>query len=51
MVYEGFRVGDMNVCCGRCFYADIEKVEYEGEWCEGKRWRKGAQYDRYGEVV
>ena len=38
-VYEGFRVGEMNVCYGRCFYADIESVEYAGEWCEGRRWR------------
>ena len=50
-VYEGFRVGEMNVCYGRCFYADIESVEYAGEWCEGRRWRKGTQYDRNGGVV
>ena len=26
-------------------------IEYEGEWCEGKRWGRGAQYDRTGNKV
>ena len=50
MVYEGFRIGGVNVCYGRSYYADIQKVEYEGEWCEGKRWGRGVQHDRKGEV-
>ena len=49
--YEGFRVGDVNVCCGTKYYSDIQKVEYEGEWFEGKRWGRGVQYNREGEVM
>ena len=51
MAYEGFRIGNVNVCYGTQYYADIRKVEYEGEWCEGKRWGRGIQYDRNGVVV
>ncbi|KAK8816819.1 hypothetical protein WA577_007883, partial [Blastocystis sp. JDR] len=51
MAYEGFRVGDMNVCYGTRYYSDIGVIEYEGEWCEGKRWGRGAQYDRTGNKV
>ena len=50
-VYEGFRIGDVNVCYGKSYYSDIQKVEYEGEWFEGKRWGRGIQLDRKGEVV
>ena len=50
-VYEGFRLGDVNVCYGTRYYSDIQKVEYEGEWFEGKRWGRGIQFDRKGEVV
>ena len=50
MVYEGFRIGGVNVCYGRSYYPDIQKVEYEGEWCEGKRMGAGVLYDR-NEVV
>ena len=50
-VYEGFRIGDVSVCYGTQYYADIQKVEYAGEWCEGKRWGRGIQYDRNGIVV
>ena len=51
MVYEGFRIEDMNVCFGTRYYSDIQKVEYEGEWLEGKRWGRGIQYDRNGNTV
>ena len=51
MVYEGFRIGDVNVCYGRSYYADIGVVEYEGEWFEGKRWGRGIHYDRKGSVL
>lgn len=37
-VYEGFRVGNANVCYGRSYYPDIQKLEYEGEILNGKRW-------------
>ena len=37
-VYEGFRLKEVNVCYGRSYYPDIQKVEYEGGICEGKRW-------------
>ena len=50
MVYEGFRIGGVNVCYGTQYYSDIQKVEYEGEWCEGKRWGRGVQHDRKGAV-
>ena len=49
--YEGFRIGEVNVCYGIQYYSDIQKVEYEGEWCNGKRWGKGTQYDRNGNTV
>ena len=51
MVYEGFRIGELNVCYGRKYYIDISRIEYEGEWYEGSRWGEGVQYDRCGDVV
>ena len=50
-MYEGFRIGDVNVCYGTRYYSDIQKVAYEGEICEGKRWGRGVQYDRNGNIV
>ena len=50
-VYEGFHVGKVNVCFGRSYYPDIQKVDYEGEWFEGKRWGRGVQYDRNGNMT
>ena len=50
-VYEGFRIGDVNVCYGTKYYSDVQKVEYKGEICEGKRWGRGIQYDRNGKTV
>ena len=49
--YEGFRLKDVNVCYGRSFFPDVQKVEYEGKNCEGKRWGRGIQYDRNGKTV
>ena len=51
MVYEGFRIGEVNVCYGRSYYADSGVVEYEGEWCGGLKCGRGIQYDRSGVVV
>ena len=51
IVYDGFRIGDVNVCYGTRYYSDIGVIEYEGEWCEGKRWGRGIQYDRTGKTV
>ena len=51
MVYEGFRMGNVNVCYGTRYYPDIGVIEYEGEWCEGKRWGRGVLYDRTGKIV
>ena len=48
---EGFMIGEAYVCYGTRYYSDIQRVEYEGEWCGGKRWRKGVQYDRRGYTV
>ena len=50
-VYEGFRVKEVNVCYGRSYYPDIQKVEYEGEILNGRRWGRGIQYDRSGLVM
>ena len=50
-MYEGFRIGSVNVCYGTQYYSDIQKVEYEGEWCGGKRWGRGVQYDRNGRAI
>ena len=49
-MYEGFRL-EVNMFYGTRYYSDIQKVEYEGEWCEGKRWGRGIQYDRTGIIV
>ena len=51
MAYEGFRIGDVNVCYGTQYYPDIGVIEYKGEFCEGKRWGRGTQYDRTGVVI
>ena len=51
MVYEGFRIDDVNVCYGRGYYPDAGVIEYEGGICEGRRWGRGVQYDRKGGVV
>ena len=51
MAYEGFRIGDVNVCYGTRYYSDVQKVEYKGGICEGKRWGRGTQYDRNGKTV
>ena len=50
-VYEGFRVGDVNVCYGRSYYPENQKVEYEGGICGGMRWGRGTQSDRHGNIV
>ena len=51
MAYEGFRIGEVNVCYGRSYYPENQKVEYEGGICEGKRWGRGIHYDRNGNIV
>ena len=50
-VYEGFRIGDANVCYGRSYYPENQKVEYEGGICGGMRWGRGTQSDRNGNTV
>ena len=49
--YEGFVIGEAYVCYGTRYYSDIQKVEYEGQWCGGKRWGRGVQYDRRCNMV
>ena len=49
--YEGFRIGSVNVCYGTRYYSDIQKVEYEGGWFEGRRYGNGILYDRNRRVV
>ena len=50
-MYEGFQIGANHSCYGTQYYSDIQKVEYEGEWFEGKRWGRGVQYNRNGNTV
>ena len=50
-LYEGFRIGGMNVCYGILYNRDSQKAEYEGGICNGKRWGRGTEYDRYGNPV
>ena len=50
-MYEGFRIGDVNVCYGRSYYSGIHAVEYEGCIYEGKRWGRGIQFDRNGGIL
>ena len=50
-MYEGFRVGDVNVCYGRSYYPENQKVEYEGGICGGMRWGRGTQSDCHGNIV
>ena len=50
-MYQGFRIGEVNVCYGRSYYPENQKVEYEGGICGGKRWGRGTQYDRNGNTV
>ena len=49
--YEGFRIGSENTLYGTVYYSDIQKIEYEGNWCTGKRWGRGILYYRNGKVV
>ncbi|KAK8821391.1 hypothetical protein WA577_006689 [Blastocystis sp. JDR] len=49
--YEGFMIDEAYVCYGTQYYSDIQRVEYEGQWCGGKRWGRGVQYDRRGNSV
>ena len=51
LAYEGFRVGEVNVCYGTQYYSDVGVIEYEGEWFEGKRWGRGILYNRKGKTV
>ena len=51
MVYEGFRIGEVNVCYAIRYYSDVGVIEYKGEICGGKRWGRGIQYDRNGKTV
>ena len=50
-VYEGFRIGEVNVCYGTRYYPEVGVIEYEGECFGGKRWGRGIQYDRNGKTV
>ena len=50
-LYEGFRIGGMNVCYGILYNRDSQKAEYEGGICNGKRWGRGTEYDRNGNPV
>ena len=50
-VYEGFRLKDVSVCYSRSYYPDIQRVEYEGEIYDGRRWGRGTHYDRKGNIV
>lgn len=47
-LYEGYRIGDVNVCSGTIYYPDSGEVEYSGEFVNGKRWGEGGLYDQNG---
>ena len=51
IAYEGFRMGEVNVCYGVKYYSDIGIISYRGGFFDGMRWGKGTQYDRNGSVV
>ena len=51
MVFEGIRVNGLFECFGTLYYSDLQKVEYKGGWCGGKRNGQGSQHDRNGKVV
>ena len=50
-MYEGFRIGESSSCFGTSFDPENHHVQYEGEYCNGKRWGRGTQYDKMGKVV
>ena len=51
IAYEGFRLGDRNVCYGTEYYSDIGVINYRGGYFDGMRWGRGTHYDRNGSVV
>ena len=51
IAFEGICVNGLYECFGTSYYSDVEKVEYKGEWCGGKRNGQGCLYDRNGCVV
>lgn len=50
LVYVGFRVYNENVCFGRSYYPLTGIIEYEGNFCKGKRWGFGRLYDVHGRL-
>ena len=48
--YEGFVWNGSPICYGKRYYADIEKVRFEGAFCFGGLVCKGVEYDRIGVV-
>ena len=48
--YEGFMISDIKVCYGKEYFADIERVEYEGCYFNNKRCARGVIYNRKGGV-
>ena len=48
LVYVGFRVYNEKVCFGRSYYPLTGILEYEGNYCKGKRWGYGRLFDANG---
>lgn len=48
LLYSGFRIGNENVCYGTCYNSETGLVEYEGNWCFGKRWGHGRSFTPEG---
>lgn len=48
LVYVGFRLYNEKVCFGRSYYPLTGILEYEGNYCKGKRWGFGRLYDESG---
>lgn len=48
--YEGFMVEKKKVIYGKEYFSDIEKVIYDGFFCDDKRCGRGVSFDRNGAV-
>lgn len=48
--YEGFMVEKKKVIYGKEYFSDIEKVKYDGFFCDDKRCGRGVSFDRNGAV-
>ena len=50
-LYEGFIFNGQYECYGTTFHSSLEKIEYQGGFCNNERHGRGTLFDRNGEVV